>query len=61
MLAHVDTWVLDLDNTLYPPSTGLADQMNIRIREYLRAGCSSTASTTRWITRQQRYGVRSAW
>jgi putative hydrolase of the HAD superfamily len=35
MLADVDTWVLDLDNTLYPPSTGLADQMNVRIREYL--------------------------
>ncbi|MGC4937245.1 hypothetical protein [Kribbella sp. DT2] len=35
MLSHVDTWVLDLDNTLYPPSTGLADQMNTRIREYL--------------------------
>jgi putative hydrolase of the HAD superfamily len=35
MLVDVDTWVLDLDNTLYPPSTGLGDQMNGRIREYL--------------------------
>jgi putative hydrolase of the HAD superfamily len=35
MLTDVDTWVLDLDNTLYPPSTGLAEQMNNRIREYL--------------------------
>jgi len=30
-----DTWILDLDNTLYPPTTGLADQMNARIRAYL--------------------------
>jgi hypothetical protein len=36
MLTDIDTWVLDLDNTLYPPSTGLADQLNTRIREYLR-------------------------
>lgn len=35
MRPDIDTWVLDLDNTLYPPSTGLADQMNHRIREYL--------------------------
>ena len=35
MPADVDTWVLDLDNTLYPPSNGLTDQMNVRIREYL--------------------------
>jgi putative hydrolase of the HAD superfamily len=34
MPADVDTWVMDLDNTLYPPSTGL-DPMNTRIREYL--------------------------
>lgn len=35
MLADIDTWVLDLDNTLYPPHVGLADQMNVRIRAYL--------------------------
>ncbi|MFI5691097.1 pyrimidine 5'-nucleotidase [Kribbella sp. NPDC051586] len=35
MLADINTWVLDLDNTLYPPSVGLADQMNVRIRAYL--------------------------
>ncbi|WP_405062772.1 pyrimidine 5'-nucleotidase [Kribbella sp. NBC_01505] len=35
MLSRIDTWILDLDNTLYPPSTGLADQMNVRIRAYL--------------------------
>ncbi|MDE9367050.1 pyrimidine 5'-nucleotidase [Luteipulveratus sp. YIM 133132] len=30
-----DTWVFDLDDTLYPPAVGLTDQMNHRIREYL--------------------------
>ncbi|RZT12777.1 putative hydrolase of the HAD superfamily [Kribbella sp. VKM Ac-2569] len=35
MLADIDTWVLDLDNTLYPAEVGLADQMNVRIRAYL--------------------------
>ncbi|WP_020390186.1 pyrimidine 5'-nucleotidase [Kribbella catacumbae] len=35
MLADVDTWVLDLDDTLYPPGNGLADQMKSHIRAYL--------------------------
>jgi len=35
VLADIDTWVLDLDNTLYPAHLGLADQMNVRIRAYL--------------------------
>ncbi|GAA1554038.1 pyrimidine 5'-nucleotidase [Kribbella sancticallisti] len=35
MLSDIDTWVLDLDNTLYPPSTGLGDQINVGIRDYL--------------------------
>jgi putative hydrolase of the HAD superfamily len=35
VLADIDTWVLDLDNTLYPSHVGLADQMNVRIRAYL--------------------------
>lgn len=35
MLADVDTWVLDLDDTLYPPANGLADQMKALIRRRL--------------------------
>jgi putative hydrolase of the HAD superfamily len=35
VLADIDTWVLDLDNTLYPAHVGLAAQMNVRIRAYL--------------------------
>ncbi|WBQ05841.1 pyrimidine 5'-nucleotidase [Kribbella sp. CA-293567] len=37
MLADVDTWVLDLDDTLYPPSTGLSAQIGDGIRDYLIA------------------------
>ncbi|TCN37013.1 putative hydrolase of the HAD superfamily [Kribbella orskensis] len=35
MLAEIDTWVLDLDDTLYPSSNGLADQMKALIRGIL--------------------------
>jgi len=31
--SHVDTWVFDLDNTLYPPATRLFDQIDARMTE----------------------------
>jgi putative hydrolase of the HAD superfamily len=31
--AHVETWVFDLDNTLYPPAMALFDQVNARITD----------------------------
>ena len=34
-LSHVDTWLFDLDNTLYPATTRLFDQIDIRIGEYI--------------------------
>jgi putative hydrolase of the HAD superfamily len=33
--AHVDTWVFDLDNTLYPHHVGLWRQVDARIRGYI--------------------------
>lgn len=33
--AHVDTWVFDLDNTLYHPSAGLFAQMDVRFAAYV--------------------------
>jgi putative hydrolase of the HAD superfamily len=33
--SHVDTWVFDLDNTLYPPSADLFGQMDIRFKAYV--------------------------
>ena len=33
--AHVETWVFDLDNTLYPPAIRLFDQIERRMNAYL--------------------------
>ena len=32
---HVDTWVFDLDNTLYPHHINLWQQVDARIRDYV--------------------------
>ncbi|MBQ2260317.1 MAG: pyrimidine 5'-nucleotidase [Loktanella sp.] len=32
---HIDTWVFDLDNTLYHPSAGLFAQMDVRFAAYV--------------------------
>jgi len=33
--SHVDTWVFDLDNTLYPPHCDLFSQVDIRMRDFI--------------------------
>lgn len=33
--AHVDTWVFDLDNTLYPHHVNLWQQVDVRIRDFV--------------------------
>lgn len=33
--SHVDTWVFDLDNTLYPPQMRLFDQIELRMTAYV--------------------------
>ena len=33
--AHVETWVFDLDNTLYPPAIRLFEQVEARMRAYV--------------------------
>ena len=33
--SHVDTWVFDLDNTLYPPEMCLFDQIEVRMTAYV--------------------------
>ena len=32
---HIDTWVFDLDNTLYPASCRLFDQIDVKMGEYV--------------------------
>jgi putative hydrolase of the HAD superfamily len=34
-LSHVDTWLFDLDNTLYPSTSRLFDQIDIRIGQFI--------------------------
>jgi len=34
---HIDTWIFDLDNTLYPPSCKLFDQIAERMNDYIVA------------------------
>lgn len=33
--SHVEAWVFDLDNTLYPPEMALFDQINIRMTDWV--------------------------
>ncbi len=33
--AHVETWVFDLDNTLYPPEMRLFDQIEVRMTQFV--------------------------
>lgn len=42
--SRVDCWIFDLDNTLYPPSTRLFDQIDQRMGEYIASllGCDAT-------------------
>ena len=34
-LSHVETWIFDLDNTLYHPSARLFDQINARMTSFI--------------------------
>lgn len=40
---HVDCWIFDLDNTLYPPSTRLFDQIDVRMGQFIEnlLGCDA--------------------
>lgn len=33
--AHVETWIFDLDNTLYPPEVRLFDQIEVRMTDWV--------------------------
>ena len=34
-LAHINCWIFDLDNTLYPPSARILDQMEVRMALFI--------------------------
>lgn len=35
LFSHVDTWIFDLDNTLYPPSSNLFAQIEVRMTDWV--------------------------
>ena len=41
--SRINCWIFDLDNTLYPPSTRLFDQIDVRMGEYISRllGCDA--------------------
>jgi len=49
----VGTWIFDLDNTLYPASCRLFDQVQVRIRQYIRTNLG--LSETEALALQKRY------
>ena len=38
--AHVETWIFDLDNTLYPPEARLFDQIGVRMTDWVMRALS---------------------
>ncbi len=46
--SHIDCWVFDLDNTLYPPELGLFDQIDQRMGAFIMrtVGCDAIEART---------------
>ena len=56
---HIDTWVFDLDNTLYPHHVNLWQQVDQRIGEFISAYLNVSAEQARFIQKDyyRRYGT----
>ena len=56
---HIDTWVFDLDNTLYPHHVNLWQQVDQRIGEFIGAFLKISAEEARFIQKDyyRRYGT----
>ena len=57
--AHIDTWVFDLDNTLYPHHVNLWQQVDKRIGEFVATWLNVSAEEARRIQKDyyRRYGT----
>jgi putative hydrolase of the HAD superfamily len=60
--SHVETWVFDLDNTLYPPSIRLFDQIQRRMTAYVMEALQIDEATANALRRGywERYGTTLA-
>src|SRR5450432_4088471 len=56
---HIDTWVFDLDNTLYPHHVNLWQQVDVRIVEFVGAWLKISPEEARRIQKDyyKRYGT----
>ena len=52
-LAAVDTWIFDLDNTLYPASAKLFDQIDVRMKSFIQSLLGVAPDEARHV--QKRY------
>src|SRR4051812_37356643 len=57
--SHIDTWVFDLDNTLYPHHVNLWQQVDARIGEFVSGWLKISAEEARKIQKDYylRYGT----
>ena len=53
--AHIDTWIFDLDNTLYPASCRLFDQIDVRIGAFVSKLLDIDAAEARRIQKAYFY------
>lgn len=60
--AHIDTWVFDLDNTLYPPEARLFDQIEIRMTDWVASALNLPLDQANRVRRDYwaRYGTTLA-
>ncbi len=60
--SHVEHWVFDLDNTLYPPSVRLFDQIEVRMTNYVveALGVSHADADRLRLEYWQKYGTTLA-
>ena len=54
--AHVDTWVFDLDNTLYPASCRLFDQIDVKMGEFVSRLLNVSYAEAKLLQKQLFYG-----
>ncbi len=57
--AHIETWIFDLDNTLYPPEVRLFDQIEVRMTAWVQDALGVDAETATHLRKHywQRYGT----
>ena len=59
MFSHVETWIFDLDNTLYHPSARLFDQINLRMTGFIMRELRVSRAEANGLRRRywQRHGT----